>query len=142
MGDKFDCLKISNQLCFPLYAAAKEIVKRYTPVLEELDLTYTQYITLLVIWEYDGLSVKDLGAKLFLDSGTLSPVLKSLEQKKYVVRKRDEDDERCVKVYLTDAGIALKDKALSVPEKIAACVRLSPEEATALYGILYKILGR
>ena len=139
-NDKYETLKLENQLCFPLYAAAKEIIKKYTPVLDELNLTYTQYITLMVLWERDGVTVKELGQKLFLDSGTLTPVLKSLEHKGYLKRQRAEGDERSVIVLLTDEGTALKDKALCVPEKISACVRLSPDEAMTLYNLLYKIL--
>ena len=141
-NDKYEALKLKNQLCFPLYAAAKEVVKKYTPALETLDLTYTQYIALMVLWEDDGLTVKVLGQKLFLDSGTLTPVLKSLEQKGYVTRRRAEDDERSVKIFLTEAGTVLKDKAISVPEKISCCVNLSPEETKTLYALLYKILNQ
>lgn len=138
--DKYDCLKLENQLCFPLYAAGKEVVRKYHPFLEELNLTYTQYITLLVLWESDGVSVKKLGSRLMLDSGTLTPLLKSMEKKGFVVRKRDESDERVVLVYLTDGGKALREKALEIPAKVAGCVNLTREEASALYMLLYKIL--
>ena len=141
-NEKYETLKLKKQICFPLYAAAKEIIKRYTPVLDELNLTHTQYITLMVLWERDGVTVKELGQKLFLDSGTLTPVLKSMEQKGYLKRQRVEGDERSVRIFLTDDGVALKDKALDVPQKIAACVKLSPEEAMTLYQLLYKILNQ
>ena len=106
---KYDALKLENQLCFPLYAAAREVVKRYRPYLDELDLTYTQYITMMVMWEQKEITVKALGEKLFLDSGTMTPVLKSLEAKGYVVRKRSTADERSVSVFLTDIGETLKE---------------------------------
>ena len=94
MPDKYDALKLENQLCFPLYACSKEIVRKYKPFLDELDLTYTQYIAMMVLWEHRQISVKDMGALLYLDSGTLTPVLKKLEQKGYLVRARDSEDER------------------------------------------------
>ena len=138
---KYDALKLENQLCFPLYAAAREVVKRYRPYLDELDLTYTQYITMMVMWEQKEITVKALGEKLFLDSGTMTPVLKSLEAKGYVVRKRSTADERSVSVYLTNSGEALKERAVEVPAKVASCVGLEPKEAIQLYGLLYKVLN-
>ncbi|MBE6639456.1 MAG: MarR family transcriptional regulator [Ruminococcaceae bacterium] len=138
---KYDVLKLENQLCFPLYAAAREVVKRYRPYLDELDLTYTQYITMMVMWEKKEITVKALGEALFLDSGTMTPVLKSLESKGYVTRKRSMTDERSVSVFLTDAGEALKERAVEVPNKVAGCVGLNREEALQLYGLLYKVLG-
>ena len=139
-GSKYDALKLENQLCFPLYAAAREVVKRYRPYLDELDLTYTQYITMMVIWEQNEITVKALGEKLFLDSGTMTPVLKSLESKGYVTRKRSSTDERSVSVYLTDSGEALKERAVEVPAKVARCIKLDADEVIKLYEILYKIL--
>lgn len=138
--DKYDCLKLENQLCFPLYAAAKEIVRKYKPLLDRLDLTYTQYITMMVMWEYKELNVKEIGEKLFLDSGTLTPVLKTLEHKGYIKRNRDENDERNVIIHITESGNKLKDQALTVPEEIFKCIKLSEEEASFLYNVLYKIL--
>ena len=140
MSDKYDSLKLSNQLCFPLYAASKEIVRRYKPFLDELDLTYTQYIVMLVLWEHERLNVKELGKYLYLDSGTLTPLLKKLEDKGYIKRSRDLEDERNVLVSLTKEGIALRDKALKVPEGMAGCVNLTPEEAAVMYKLLYNIL--
>ena len=134
-------LKLDNQLCFPLYAASKEIVRRYTPLLEPLGLTYTQYITMMVLWEQERVKVSDLGARLLLDSGTLTPVLKKLENKGLIVRSRCEDDERCVMAELTDEGRTLADKAAEVPAQIGCCVDLSENEAQELYKLLYKILG-
>ena len=141
MDKKFDVLKLENQLCFPLYAAAREVVKRYRPYLDAIDLTYTQYITMMVMWEEKEITVKALGEKLFLDSGTMTPVLKSLEAKGYVTRKRSTTDERSVSVFLTDSGEALKEKAVDIPAKVAGCVGLSGEEALQLYGLLYKVLN-
>jgi len=141
MGDKFDCLKISNQLCFPLYACSKEIVKKYKPYLDPIDLTYTQYITMMVVWEEKELTVKALGDKLFLDSGTLTPVLKKLEQKGYVKRSRSKDDERNLNITLTKAGEDLQKKAAEIPAKMGKCVCLSKKESEQLYSLLYKILG-
>ena len=139
---KYDTLKLENQLCFPLYAAAREVVKRYRPYLDELDLTYTQYITMMVMWEQKEITVKALGEKLFLDSGTMTPVLKSLEAKGYVLRKRSETDERSVHIFLTDSGEALKARAVEIPARVAGCVGLEPDEALQLYQLLYKIMNR
>lgn len=140
MSDKYDSLKLSNQLCFPLYACSKEIVRRYKPFLDKIDLTYTQYITMMVMWEQTSISVKDLGELLFLDSGTLTPVLKTLEQKKLVTRQRSKEDERVLIVTITEEGLALRDKALDVPVQMSSCIQISPEEAKQLYNLLYKLL--
>lgn len=137
----YDALKLENQLCFPLYAASREVVKRYRPHLEPLGLTYTQYIAMMVFWEHKKCSVKELGEKLYLDSGTLTPVLKSLEAKGYVRRRRSAEDERVLLVEVTAEGEKLREKALSVPERVGACVRLTPDEAQTLYGLLYRLLG-
>ena len=137
----YDSLKLDNQLCFPLYACAKEIVRQYKPYLDDLDLTYTQYVTMMVLWEENHLSVKALGKRLYLDSGTLTPLLKKLEAKGYLTRTRSEIDERSVIISLTDEGLALREKALAVPEQMRGCVRLSKEDAQTLYRILYQLLG-
>ncbi len=142
MTDSFDPLKLENQLCFPLYACAKEIVKAYKPYLDELDLTYTQYITMMVMWEHRELCVKEVGEHLYLDSSTLTPLLKRLEEKGYVTRRRSEKDERDLIVAVTPDGMALRERALSVPAKLAACVDLEPDKAGQLYGILYEILEK
>ena len=131
--EKYDALKLEKQLCFPLYAVSKEIVKKYKPYLDELDLTYTQYITMMVM--------KELGEHLYLDSGTLTPVLKKLEQKGWVKRNRAKEDERVLIVTLTAEGEKLRDKAVEIPQKVGGCVCLDQEEAASLYKILYKILG-
>lgn len=138
---KYDALKLENQLCFPLYACSKEIVRRYTPFLDEIGLTYTQYIVMLVMWEHEAINVKELGKYLYLDSGTLTPVLKKLEQKGYLTRARSAKDERVLDVTLTESGIALKEKALAIPSQIGACVNLQLEEAVQLHGLLKKVLG-
>ncbi|MCP1102117.1 DNA-binding MarR family transcriptional regulator [Aequitasia blattaphilus] len=137
---KEDALKLKNQLCFPLYAAAKEVVKKYTPYLNELDLTYTQYIVMMVLWEQKEIQVKALGELLYLDSGTLTPLLKRMEGKGLISRKRSEKDERQVYVLLAKDGEALKKKALDIPSKIGSCIPLSSDEAGTLYTLLYKLL--
>ena len=142
MEDRYAALRLENQLCFPLYACAKEIVKAYKPFLDELGQTYTQYITMMVLWEHKELRVKEVGEKLFLDSSTLTPLLKRLEEKGYVARRRSEQDERDVFVAITRLGEALRERALTVPPRLAACVQLEPEKAAALYGTLYEIIGK
>lgn len=139
--DKYDGLKLEYQICFPLYACAREVVKKYRPYLDEIDLTYTQYIAMMVFWEKGKCSAKELGDKLYLDSGTLTPVLKSLEKKGFVKRVRSTEDERLLMVEITDKGEKLKEKAVEVPAKVASCVNLNPEESAELYKMLYKILG-
>ena len=139
---QYAALRLDNQLCFPLYAASREVIRHYRPHLEALDLTYTQYITMMVLWEEREMNVKQLGQRLYLDSGTLTPLLKSLESKGYICRHRSSEDERVVLVSLTESGAALQDRALSVPEAMQGCVRLSPEEAVTLYRLLYKLLGK
>lgn len=138
--DKYDSLKLENQLCFPLYAASREVVRRYRPHLDALGLTYTQYITMMVVWEEKTVSAKALGERLQLDSGTLTPVLKALEQKGYLRRFRAKDDERLLMAELTESGGALRDKALSVPAQMASCVALSREEAATLLRLLNKLM--
>ncbi len=140
MDKNSDTLKLENQLCFPLYACSKEIVRRYKPYLDKIDLTYTQYITMMVMWEEKQINVKDLGEKLYLDSGTLTPLLKKLESKDYVKRERSKHDERNLIVTITEKGEALKSKAVDIPEKVSACMTLSEEKAQALYSVLYEIL--
>ena len=138
---RYDALKLENQLCFPLYACSKEIIRQYKPFLDKLDLTYTQYIVMLVLWEEKSVNLKELGSRLYLDSGTLTPLLKKLESKGLITRARSQQDERNLLIQLTPAGEALREEAVTVPLSIARCTPLTPEEAAALYGILYKILG-
>ena len=139
--DKYDALKLENQLCFPLYACAREIVKKYRPYLDELDLTYTQYIAMMVFWEKGKCSAKELGEKLYLDSGTLTPVLKSLEKKGLVKRGRAESDERLLIVSITEKGEELRERAVDVPFEVAKCIDIDDGVAVALYKTLYKILS-
>lgn len=133
-------LKLENQLCFPLYACSKEIVRRYTPLLEPLGLTYTQYIAMMAMWEHKSLSVKDLGKLLFLDSGTLTPMLKKMEKAGWIQRKRSEDDERMVIITITAKGEELHDQAAEIPVRMAGCVKLENEEALQLYALLQKMM--
>ncbi|MBQ9289383.1 MAG: MarR family transcriptional regulator [Clostridia bacterium] len=137
-----EALKLENQLCFPLYACARRVIGRYTPYLKPLNLTYTQYIVLLVLWEEKEATVRELCRKLYLDSGTLTPLLKKMESQGYVIRRRNADDERVVTVRLTDAGEALKERAREIPGRIAGCIQLSEQEILSLYGILYKVLDQ
>lgn len=140
MGQEYEQLRLENQLCFPLYACAKEIIRRYQPSLEPLDLTYTQYLVMMALWEYDRQTVKELGRRLWLDSGTLTPVLKKLEAKGYVARRRSPLDERSVVVEVTEAGRALCDRAARVPLEIGSCVKLTAQEAMTLHNLLYRML--
>ena len=140
--DDFEALRLENQLCFPLYACARETVKRYKPFLDEIGLTYTQYITMMVLWEHRQVTSKALGEKLYLDSGTLTPVLKKLEEKGLVTRARDPQDERNLVVTLTEAGEALRLPASEIPGKMANCIPLEPGEAATLNRLLRKLLER
>ena len=135
-----ESFKLENQLCFPLYACAKEIVRRYTPLLEPLGLTYTQYIAMMVMWEHKSISVRDMGKLLFLDSGTLTPMLKKMEKAGWIQRKRSESDERMVILTITARGEELHDKAAEIPSKMARCVTLENDEALQLYSLLNKMM--
>ncbi len=141
MDANYDNLKLENQLCFPLYACAKEVTRRYKPFLDEIDLTYTQYITMMVMWERKELNVKELGECLYLDSGTLTPLLKRLEQKGLLTRERSKEDERTLIVRITEEGENLKKLAADIPNEMQGCIHLSQEEAKVLYSLLYKVLG-
>ena len=140
MDQKYDALKLENQLCFPLYACSRHMIRLYKPFLDEIDLTYTQYITMMVLWEHKSVTVKELGKALYLDSGTLTPLLKKLEEKGLVTRRRSDEDERNLIVALTDAGEALKDKALHIPTEMAKHVRLNMPEIMSMYQSMYKLL--
>ena len=135
-----DTLKLSNQLCFPLYASGKEITRKYKPFLNKLDITYTQYIVLMVLWEKDHISVKEIGERLYLDSGTLTPLLNKLLAKGYISKKALPSDNRELIISLTNKGLELKKEAYKIPPQIAKEVKLSPEEAKELYRLLYKVL--
>ncbi len=138
----YEQLKLENQLCFPLYACSRKIVSQYTPYFKSLGLTYTQYIVCMVLWEEEQISVKELGEKLFLDSGTLTPVLKKMETAGYVTRHRSEEDERVVLVSITDQGRDLQEKVKNIPMHIAEHISLTPQEAEQLHSLLYKVLGQ
>ena len=139
-GACYDALKLENQICFPLYACSREVIRRYKPFLDEIDLTYTQYITMMVLWERRSVTAKELGGCLFLDSGTLTPLLKKLEAKGLVTRHRSEEDERSLIVSITQEGMDLRERARSIPEQMGRCVKLEAEEAQTLYRLLYKLL--
>ena len=139
--EKYAQLKLEGQLCFPLYAVSKEVIRQYKPYLEEVDLTYTQYIAMMVLWEKKEMNVKALGSSLYLDSGTLTPLLKKLEAKGYITRNRCKTDERNLIITITEEGEALKEKVAHIPYELAKNVDLTHEEALQLYKLLYKLLG-
>ncbi len=140
--DDREAMKLANQLCFPLYAASRNVINLYTPHLKPLGLTYTQYIVFLVLWERDGCTVGELGEKLMLDNGTLSPLLKKMEQAGYIRRTRSASDDRVVVVTLTEVGRALQEQAKDIPGKVAGCIDLTPEKARTLYALLYELLDQ
>ena len=135
-------LKLENQLCFPLYVCSKEVIKKYKPFLDKIGITYTQYITMMVLWEKNEINVKSLGEKLYLDSGTLTPLLKKLESKGYIIRKRSKNDERNLVVSLSEKGKKLKNQVKEIPIKVGKCVNLTQDESLQLYKLLYKILEK
>ena len=139
MDEKYDILKIDNQFCFSVYALSKEITRLYKPFLKKIDLTYTQYITMLVLWETDGLNVNEIGKKLSLDSGTLTPLLKKLEEKGLLHRERQKNDERNLIVTLSDKGKKLKDMALEIPIKLLGEIDVNPEKIIELRDTLKKL---
>jgi DNA-binding MarR family transcriptional regulator len=140
MEQNYDALKLDMQLCFPLYACSRHMIRLYKPFLNKLELTYTQYITMMVLWEKHAVTVKELGTELYLDSGTLTPLLKKLEERGLVTRRRSEADERNLIVTVTEKGMALREPALPIPEEMAKCINLDKEEIGELYRMLYKML--
>ena len=140
--DYREAMKLSNQLCFPLYAAARSVISLYTPLLKPLGLTYTQYLVFLVLWEKDGIPVGEICSKLMLDNGTVSPMLKKMEQAGLVVRSRSSSDDRVVVISLTDQGRALQQQAKDIPAKVGGCIDLPQEKAQELYVLLYQLLGK
>lgn len=140
MDEKYEALKLSKQLCFPLYACSREMIKLYKPWLDKLGLTYTQYITMMVLWEHKAMTVKALGQQLYLDSGTLTPLLKKLEEKGLVTRRRSDLDERNLIVTITDLGESMKDDALHIPSQMTKCITLPKEDIRELYRMLYQLL--
>ncbi|ELV8675581.1 MarR family winged helix-turn-helix transcriptional regulator [Vibrio vulnificus] len=141
-GDSEAQLLLENQICFPLYSAANAVIRAYRPLLEALDLTYSQYLVLLVLWQQNGINVKDLGAKLHLDSGTLTPLLKRLEAKGIVERRRGQTDERVRELFLTEAGRALKQQAQQVPQNMLCRIDLSIDELVTLKNLCEKVLEK
>ena len=141
MTDKYAPLRLRNQLCFPLYLCSKELTRRYQPMLDKLNLTYTQYVVMMYFWEMGSGSAKDVSQALLLDPSTLTPILKKLEQKGYLTRTRDPEDERSLSIRLTGAGEALQDEALEVPGRMADCLGLTPEDCALLGELLGKVLN-
>ncbi|MDD6154953.1 MAG: MarR family transcriptional regulator [Eubacteriales bacterium] len=141
-NDRYEALKLENQLCFPLYAASRAVVKAYTPLLKPLGLTYTQYIVLMALWENDGQKVGDLCKKLYLDNGTLTPLLKKMERSGLIVRTRAAADERVVMISLTYDGWAMRDKCVDIPKNMACQCRsgMDSKEAKNFYQDLYRLL--
>lgn len=140
-NDVYGRLKLENQLCFPIYLCSKEFINKYTPLLEEINLTYTQYIVMMYFWEKKESNVKELGNAILLDSSTLTPLLKKLEAKGFIKRERSKEDERNLIIRLTEEGEKLKEKALCIPEKIGECINLTDEEKKTLYSLIYKVLA-
>ena len=138
--DKYDCIRLENQICFPLYACAKEVIRQYRKPLEKLGLTYTQYVVMMVLWEFGGMTEGELGKKVYLDSGTLAPLLKRLENQGYIKRIRPESNERKLFVELTEAGDALRDQATEVPCEMEGCLRLDEHEQQQLKELLDKAI--
>lgn len=139
-SSEYDLLKLDNQLCFSLYVCSKEIIKKYKPLLDPYGLTYTGYIILMALWEQDHVTVKELGKKLYLDSGTLTPLLKKLEAQGYVSRVRSSEDERNVYVRLTDKGLSFKQEALCIPKGLICTIPLDLEKANQLREALHQLM--
>lgn len=137
----YDQLLLKNQICFPLYALSREVIKKYYPYLEKYDLTYTKYLVLMVLWEVEEISVKELSKKLYLDSGTLTPMLKDMEKKELVTRLRDKNDERVLNVKITLKGSLLKEDLKDIPFMVGGCLNLNQDDLKTLYTILYKALN-
>ncbi|MBR0137724.1 MAG: MarR family transcriptional regulator [Erysipelotrichaceae bacterium] len=140
-GNKeYDSLKLNNQVCFPLYACSKELIRQYGPYLRQLDLTYTQYLVMMVLWEREKVTSRELSECLYLDYGTLTPVLKRLQSAGYIIKERSAEDERILNVSLTDEGRKLKDQAINIPEAMGSVMGLDAEEFATLYRLTYKAL--
>ena len=137
-----DTLKLDNQLCFSIYAASRAITRAYRPILEEFGLTYPQYLVLLILWESDGVPVNEIGARLYLDSGTLTPLLKRMESAGFLERRRGKDDERTVEIHLTPAGLALQEKAAEIPVRLATETHLDVEQAVQTKVMVDQILAK
>ena len=140
MDGRYEALRLRNQLCFPLYLCSKELTRRYQPLLDGINLTYTQYVVMMYFWEMQRASAKEVSRALLIDPSTLTPVLKKLEQKGFLSRERDPSDERSLAIALTEAGAALQDQALDIPQRIGGCVGLTEEEARTLGALIGKVL--
>lgn len=140
MSEKYDCLRLDHQICFPLYAAARKVTARYTPLFKELGITYTQYIVFMALWEQDDQTVSEICTKLYLDSGTLTPLLKKMEEKGWLKRTRSKEDERIVRITLTEQGWAMREKCLNIPSSVGSCIHLNEKDAADLYRILHLLL--
>ncbi|MBR1599506.1 MAG: MarR family transcriptional regulator [Lachnospiraceae bacterium] len=140
--DKYESIRLGNQLCFPLYACSKEVIRQYRKPLEEFDLTYTQYLVMMVLWEFGGMTEGELGKRIYLDSGTLAPLLKRLEKQGYINRERPDNNERKLYISLTETGKSLEEVALKIPQAMDGCIKLDDDELVILKGLLYKALGR
>ena len=142
MSKEYDSLKLESQLCFPLYAAARKVTGKYTPYFKEIGITYTQYIVFMVLWasEEERVTVGEICEKLYLDSGTITPLLKKMEDKGWIKRERSKDDERSVLVSLTKEGWKLRDKCKDIPAQLGSCIKMKAEDAQNLYRILYQLL--
>ena len=139
--DKYESIRLGNQLCFPLYACSKEVIRQYRKPLEEFDLTYTQYLVMMVLWEFGGMTEGDLGRRIHLDSGTLAPLLKRLEKQGYINRERPDNNERKLYISLTETGKSLEEEALKIPKAMNGCIKLNDDELVILKGLLDKALG-
>ena len=140
MSEKYNCLRLDHQICFPLYAAARKVTGRYTPYFRELGITYTQYIVFMALWQEDNQTVSEICSKLYLDSGTLTPLLKKMEQSGWLTRARSKEDERIVRISLTDKGWELREKCLKIPAMVGSCIHLSEQDAADLHRILHLLL--
>lgn len=140
--EKYENLKLENQLCFPLYSAARKVISLYTPYLKPLGLTYTQYLVFLVLWEEENITVGELCRKLFLDNGTITPLLKKMESENYILKERSKEDERIVKIKITEKGMRLREQAKEIPEKVGACLPLEQKDIFQLYSLLYQVLHK
>ena len=138
--NKYDCIRLENQICFPLYACAKEVIRQYRKPLEKLGLTYTQYVVMMVLWEFGGMTEGELGRKVYLDSGTLAPLLKRMEKQGYITRVRPETNENKLFIELTPEGDSLKDQATAVPSEMKDCLKLAKDELVQLKELLDKAI--
>ena len=140
--EKYECLKLENQLCFSLYALSREIIRLYKPFLDKYNLTYTQYLTMIVLWEAEKMNIKEIGVRLHLDSGTLTPVIKKLEAMDLISKKRDSSDDRVVIVELTEKGRSLRDEIRDIPELMSCEIGITPQEKDELKEPVERLLNK